>query len=346
MDLLTIHTTTFVCMCLASLGLWIYWLRRKRAGEPLLDARLRDPVPLGLVDVIIMFAGCMVFAQVIAGGVASWLGIDVFHPEKFTLQDTSTFLICMGATQFVAVVVGSLVLWVRYGRVSAIGWQVKHIFKDTRTGLIAFLYIIPPVLLIQVGVSQLVTYEHGTLDTLRESESILPIIATWFSAVLMAPLVEEIFFRGILQGWLQRLGNTDPANFNDLILGGYFSDKPGLLNVDNGTRDSALTEDPYSHSLSAQRVADSHSGSAQDPNSIGPQVQFDSRLRWAPIFVSSGLFAATHIGQGAAPIPLFILAIGLGYLYRQTGSVVPCIVVHFLLNFYTMLWATLSITFG
>jgi membrane protease YdiL (CAAX protease family) len=32
------------------------------------------------------------------------------------------------------------------------------------------------------------------------------------------------------------------------------------------------------------------------------------------------------------PIPLFVLALGLGYLYRQTHRILPCIVVHLLLN--------------
>ena len=43
-----------------------------------------------------------------------------------------------------------------------------------------------------------------------------------------------------------------------------------------------------------------------------------------------------HLGQGAAPIPLFILAVGLGLLYQRTGRIVPCIIVHMLLNAMTL----------
>ena len=53
--------------------------------------------------------------------------------------------------------------------------------------------------------------------------------------------------------------------------------------------------------------------------------------RW-PILVSSLVFALLHLGQGGAPIPLFFLAVGLGFLYQRTGRLTPCIVVHMLLN--------------
>ena len=62
--------------------------------------------------------------------------------------------------------------------------------------------------------------------------------------------------------------------------------------------------------------------------------EFDSwrPTSWWPIVVTSVLFAMIHFGQGAAPIPLFFLSLGLGYLYRQTGSVIPPMIVHMVLN--------------
>lgn len=60
------------------------------------------------------------------------------------------------------------------------------------------------------------------------------------------------------------------------------------------------------------------------------------RAYW-PIVVSSVLFAVMHIGgQGAAPIPLFVMALGLGYLYRQTGCIGAPLVVHMVLNGLTL----------
>jgi membrane protease YdiL (CAAX protease family) len=58
---------------------------------------------------------------------------------------------------------------------------------------------------------------------------------------------------------------------------------------------------------------------------------------YLPIIVASVIFALLHLGQGAAPIPLFLLSLGLGYLYRQTGNITAPLVVHAMLNSLTML---------
>lgn len=55
-----------------------------------------------------------------------------------------------------------------------------------------------------------------------------------------------------------------------------------------------------------------------------------------PMVATSFLFAMMHLGQGAAPIPLFFLSLGLGYLYRQTGNLTAPILVHMVLNSLTL----------
>jgi membrane protease YdiL (CAAX protease family) len=61
---------------------------------------------------------------------------------------------------------------------------------------------------------------------------------------------------------------------------------------------------------------------------------------WWPIFLSAILFSLVHIGQGAAPVPLFFFAIVLGYVYQRTHRIWPSLVCHFLLNAgsLTLLW--------
>lgn len=57
-----------------------------------------------------------------------------------------------------------------------------------------------------------------------------------------------------------------------------------------------------------------------------------------PVIAASFIFAMLHFpGQGAAPIPIFGLSVGLGYLYRQTGSLWPPILVHMILNSLTLM---------
>ncbi len=57
---------------------------------------------------------------------------------------------------------------------------------------------------------------------------------------------------------------------------------------------------------------------------------------WPAIVGTSLVFAGLHVGQGPAPISLFVLSLGIGYLFDRTGSLVSCIVIHFLLNAMTM----------
>ena len=59
----------------------------------------------------------------------------------------------------------------------------------------------------------------------------------------------------------------------------------------------------------------------------------------APIFTSSLLFAIAHQGQGAAPVALFVFALVLGYLYRQTHRWAPCVVAHMCFNGLSLLMA-------
>jgi membrane protease YdiL (CAAX protease family) len=50
------------------------------------------------------------------------------------------------------------------------------------------------------------------------------------------------------------------------------------------------------------------------------------------VVLSAAAFALAHQGQGLAYVPLFPFGIVLGFIARQTGSIVACILVHALFN--------------
>ena len=58
---------------------------------------------------------------------------------------------------------------------------------------------------------------------------------------------------------------------------------------------------------------------------------------WFPILISAALFGAAHYGYGPEPVPIFLLAIILGYVYQRTHRIIPCIVAHSLFNALTMI---------
>ncbi|HTN76424.1 MAG TPA: CPBP family intramembrane glutamic endopeptidase, partial [Pirellulaceae bacterium] len=155
----------------------------------------------------------------------------------------------------------------------------------------------PPVYLIQVVLVQLFPKFHPLIEQLRKTPDATLLIATGLTVTLVAPLCEEYLFRGLLQGWLESLR--------------------GSLTSD----ESILGPRPPAETITF------------DGKSAPPTV-LTTVPKW-PILVSALLFAGAHYSHGPAPIALFFLAIGLGYLYQRTHRLLPCIMVHFLLNGWT-----------
>ncbi|WP_149497212.1 CPBP family intramembrane glutamic endopeptidase [Roseiconus lacunae] len=151
--------------------------------------------------------------------------------------------------------------------------------SDFRRGILATIWILAPVLLINLVASQLVEYKHTVTDLLAERNSFRTFAALFLSAAIVTPVVEEFQFRLLLQGGLQKL--VGDASWND----------------------------------------------------DDPAWTFESLV---PLLVSSFVFALMHFGQGAAPIPLFFLAMGLGLVYQRTGRLWIVIVVHIILNSATI----------
>lgn len=152
-------------------------------------------------------------------------------------------------------------------------------------GLFGVLWVLPPVMLLQGILASQFEYNHPVLDILRQPQAFNVVIVMAVSSSLVAPFVEEFFFRGLLQGWLEKLSRR-----------GIFAPF---------SRDEDLREENA------------------EPKDL---------RKWWPTVLTSLAFAGMHFGQGPAPISLFFLSLGIGYLYRQTGSIWPGIVIHMTLN--------------
>ena len=62
-----------------------------------------------------------------------------------------------------------------------------------------------------------------------------------------------------------------------------------------------------------------------------------------PVTVSATLFALMHLGHGPDPVPLFFFALGVGLLYQRTHRIMPSLIVHLLLNLFTLIMLILMI---
>jgi len=69
-------------------------------------------------------------------------------------------------------------------------------------------------------------------------------------------------------------------------------------------------------------------------------------LGLVPILISSSTFAALHAGYGPDPIPIFILALGLGYVYSRTHRIWPGLVLHMSLNGSSTVALMLALAIG
>jgi hypothetical protein len=155
------------------------------------------------------------------------------------------------------------------------------------------------------------------------------------SAVVVAPITEELIFRLLLQGWLERLemlrqGVLSPpsdARPSEPIAG--FASAADALDMPP----PPAAFNPYqSPAQAAQHSATAAAGG----NSTA------LRPGWFSLFTPALLFALVHGWPDC--LPLFVFALALGYLYRQTHRIVPCIVLHACLNGGSMflLWLDLS----
>ncbi len=82
---------------------------------------------------------------------------------------------------------------------------------DLRLAIGTVLLITPPLLLLSGALNSMVPYEHPILDLLARSRDPATLSAVGLSAIVAAPIGEEIFFRGILQGWFATLAGRHGA---------------------------------------------------------------------------------------------------------------------------------------
>ena len=129
---------------------------------------------------------------------------------------------------------------------------------------------------------------------------------------VMTPWVEEYFFRGVLLPWVVRA-----------------SYRPWLLVVwafGFAFQSFGDFRDPHYGAVLFVASGALLLGLCQALPKSKPKRTI------LAIVSTSLLFGAVHSAVWPSPIPLFVLALGLGYLTARTGSIIPAVVVHGLFN--------------
>jgi membrane protease YdiL (CAAX protease family) len=229
-------------------------------------------------------------------------------------------------TMMAALVVGIALLSQATIRDLGIVASARQLSRDVGCGLLTFLAAVAPVHAIQ-GVMLYFKQQELTNHPLvkmvtSDDPQIGVFVLASVAAVIVAPICEEILYRLMLQGWLEqwedeRLGWRDLPMTSEIVDGELHA-----IETDAASAPTALASSSFAQFRTA------------NPPSVGVVAL---PYGFFPILVSSALFAAAHYGYGPEPVPIFFLAIILGYVYQRTHRIIPCIVAHALFNLVTMI---------
>jgi len=139
------------------------------------------------------------------GGIAANSAVahftDLLSGPGFVIVILWGQLLWLAASMTVAVI--AFPLGLRRG----LGLTLRHWVYDSARAVVAFLGVLPLCLLVLWIIDLLAPRQKGEINEVLKTMSSLKgpwLWATVFSAVVMAPLSEELFFRGLLQSMLRR----------------------------------------------------------------------------------------------------------------------------------------------
>lgn len=183
--------------------------------------------------------------------------------------------------------------------------------RDVKVGATAWAASLVPIyaILLVLNVIFQPTEGHPLIEELIADHSWPMMAAAAFAAMVAAPLYEETAFRLAFQGWFER---------REMLAG----------------RIESVAD------LTDHRTFD-QSADAAPPTAPIVTYAYPSPS-WIPVAISSVIFGLAHYGHGVSPAPLILLGVVLGYLYRQTHRILPCIVCHMLFNGFTFVMLALQ----
>lgn len=324
---------------------WLGW--RLFVRLPIVPREARRDVPWGLVDLLLAFALYLLlsFAAVAVVPVerqpkkaaepseaAVALADEPLSPEltdsskaelELTLHGWRTMIALDSGIKLLVLLLVIVVIAIRL-RATAVdfGLTLTRFGDDVRIGGITFLAIYLPMIALQAALVYGFEwkYDHPLIKSVTETKDLLLFTLAGLAAAVVAPLFEEFVFRGLLQGWLERLLEGS-ATGEQLLTGGRTEWELPPSAPQEGNPVAALqTLEPAGPSYNR------HLQSAP----------YD----WLAIALSTIIFSLLHYSHGPAWIPLLIFGAALGWVYQRTHRLWPGIVAHMLLNATTMfgLW--------
>ena len=312
----------------ASIAGWWAVLRRVVRGQAVLLRQSRPPAPWGMIDLLFAAVMLVTFQLFNALLLRQAMGVAITPDwQGLSSRDLTLVLFSQPIANLAAMAIALLAIGLRTRACAAdFGLRLGRAWQDLWLGTTTFVLLAPLVYGLQRILVIWYPYEHPLISVLESHPEALVQGAVFFSAVVGAPITEEFFYRVLWQGGLYAFA-LHHRDLSKMVFG-----NAGTLAPVAGGASSAEDES-----------AAANGGSNHDATALGAQV---ATAEVFAVVASSALFALMHVSQGPAPIPLFVLALGLGYVYARTGRVLPCIVVHVWLNAWSLITLWIGLAFG
>lgn len=285
-----------------------------------------DPGPRTLAEVGLVFFVVLGLTNILAQGIVHSLDL----PRESTDRLWWSLLIHIVLAPAAALATVLIPRHISGTRADQLGVTTRTLRANICLGYFAWLLVTPLLLLLFWAVLQSDEREPHQLERLLEAT---PTFGTWMlvlaAGLIVAPVLEELLYRGVAQPWLSRQPWAA-----DCLVGALFL----LLCWKVTSEWWDRQQSPSAWQLVALGV-------------LGPLyagMVFTLRHRPAEsgarrgLFAASALFAALH--PWPSPIPLFFLGLVLGRVRQRTGSLVAPIVIHFLFNLVALLPLVLTQT--
>ncbi len=327
----------------ASCAVWAWIVAKWRLGKPAIPRTARVDVPWFAPEVLV------VIGLVLLLTIASSLVVPEAEPPAAANDFAQSMLGNAAFYAGLAAMVVVMLVFARRANSRDLGLPLK-LPGDLVYGGLGWLAALAPVYGLQIALVRLVEADrqpHPLIEMLIRDRRLDLLGLAILSAVVIAPAVEEFLFRVLLQGWLEKCFTPSGVAriANELPLGHRLDETDVLhaevIPVDAMQPTTCETPPPaaspplatFAASDVTNRFASPHSDLGEPTSAVpSDEPEFGVVRRAAPIVISSVAFAAAHAGTWPDPLPLFVLALVLGYVYRQTHRLWPSVLLHMLFN--------------
>jgi membrane protease YdiL (CAAX protease family) len=277
---------------------------RRQTGGGLREAPLREAGPGG-ISMLWVLGALIVYVVMINVFVAVLRAIHLVNLDAKSMS-ASDMVTLQGADAvlklFLWITLASVLSLLMVGGLKGWGLGISQVWQGIKAGILGIAMLYPVLWLLNVLVEWVLSLfhrsivEHETFDLLKQGVAVWQTVILFVAAAVVAPLFEELFFRGILQTALVQDGWGFAVGWRRRPVRGF------------------EVEGVESHGTGGL-----------------PLYRPSTAQRWWAIVITAFLFAGVHGSLTNFPV-LFVLGLGLGYVYERTGILWASVAMHAMFN--------------